>query len=74
MYHIVNKEKHCQMCTCPVQFDFTILFCTHFCKNKKPSNILGISGQWKMMSDFNTSHGKMFDFVSFPLFGCTLVI
>ena len=28
----------------------------------------------KIMSDLNTSHGKMSDFVSFPLFGFTLVI
>ena len=28
----------------------------------------------KMVSDLNMSHGKMFDFVSFPLFGFTLVI
>ena len=27
-----------------------------------------------MMSDLNISHGKMSDFVSFPLFGFTLVI
>ena len=27
-----------------------------------------------MMSDLNMSHGKMFDFVSFPLLGFTLVI
>ena len=27
-----------------------------------------------MTSDLNMSHGKLFDFVSFPLFGLTLVI
>ena len=27
-----------------------------------------------MVSDFNMFHGKMSDFVSFPLFGFTLVI
>ena len=27
-----------------------------------------------MVSDLNMSHGKMFDFVSFPLFGFTLII
>ena len=27
-----------------------------------------------MVSDLNMSHGKMSDFVSFPLFGFTLVI
>ena len=27
-----------------------------------------------MTSDLNVSHGKMSDFVSFPLFGFTLVI
>ena len=27
-----------------------------------------------MESDMNMSHGKMFDFVSFPLIGSTLVI
>ena len=28
----------------------------------------------KIMSDLNMSHGKMFDFISFSLFGFTLVI
>ena len=37
-------------------------------------NILVFCDQWKMMSDLNISHGKMSDFVSFPLLGFTLVI
>ena len=35
-------------------------------------NILVFCDQWKMISDLNTSHGKIF--VSFPLFGFTLVL
>ena len=37
-------------------------------------NILLFCDQWKMMSDFNISHEKMSDFVSFPLFKFNLVI
>ena len=37
-------------------------------------NILIFCDQWKMMSDSNLCHGKMFDFVSFPFCGFNLVI
>ena len=37
-------------------------------------NILLFSNQWKIMSNLNMLHGEMSDFVSFPLFGFTLVI
>ena len=37
-------------------------------------NILVFYNQWKLMSDLNMSRGKMSDFVSFPLYGLTLVI
>ena len=37
-------------------------------------NILVFCDQWKEMSDLNTSHEKMSDFVSIPLFGFTVVI
>ena len=36
-------------------------------------NILVFCNQWKMMSDLNVTHGKMYDFVSLPFFGFTLV-
>ena len=35
-------------------------------------NILVFCDQWKILSDLNMSHGK--NFVSFPLFGFTLVV
>ena len=37
-------------------------------------NILVLCDQQKMMSDLNLPKRKMFDFGSFPLIGCTLVI
>ena len=37
-------------------------------------NILVLHEQWKITSDLNMSHGKISDFVSFPLFRFTLVI
>ena len=36
--------------------------------------ILVFSAKWKMMSDLNKLHGKMSDFITFLLFGFTLVI
>ena len=41
---------------------------------KKNQNILVFYAQWKITSDLNISHEKMYDFVLFPLFGFTLVI
>ena len=37
-------------------------------------HILVFSDHWKTTSNLNSPYGKMFDFVSFPLFGFTLVI
>ena len=80
MYYFVNQEKYCQICKCPVWFYFTWLGFVYFCRRlKNPNyksqwNILVFYDQWKVMSDLNTSHGKMSDFVSIPLFGFTLVI
>ena len=37
-------------------------------------NILLFCDQWKMMSDLNMSQEKMSDFVSFSLFGLTVVM
>ena len=42
--------------------------------DKSRWDILLFYDQWKIMSDLNISHGNMSDFVSFPLFGFTLVI
>ena len=38
------------------------------------NTLLFLNKKKDMLSDFNMSHGKMSDFVSFPLFGFTLVI
>ena len=37
-------------------------------------NILVFSDQGKVISDLNVSHGKISDFLSFPLFVLTLVM
>ena len=42
--------------------------------DKSRWDILLFYDQWKIMSDLNICHGNMSDFVSFPLFGFTLVI
>ena len=61
-----------------VLFDFTSLYLfvlTFAMKEtncKSHWNILVFCDQWKILSDLNMSHGK--NFVSFPLFGFTLVI
>ena len=80
MYYFVNKEKYCQVCSCPVWLYFTLLDCAHFrdeiesANYKRHWNISVFYDQWKIMSDLNMSHGKMSNFVSIPLFGFTLVI
>ena len=80
MYYFVNKDKYCQIWTCLVWFYFTVLVFAHFCNEIEKFQLytslkcLVFYGQWKIMSDLNMSHGKMSDFVSFPLFGFTLVI
>ena len=64
----------------PFDFISLSLFALTFAMKLKDANyknhwnILVFSDQWKMMSDLNMSHGKMSDFVVFPLFGFTLVI
>ena len=68
----------CQICKCPVLFSF--LFVPTFAMKLQVANyeshwnILVFWDQSKMISDLNMSHGKMSDFVSFPLFGFNLVI
>ena len=82
MYYFVNKEKYCQICTCPAWFNFSLLVSDVFCNEiesesfnyKSHWNILVFCGQWKMMSNLYMSKGKISDFVSFQLFGFTLVI
>ena len=80
MYYFVNKDKYCQIWTCLVWFYFTVLVFVHFCNEIEKFQLytslkyLVFYGQWKIMSDLNMSHGKMSDFVLFPLFGFTLVI
>ena len=80
MHHILYKEKYCQICSCLLQFHFTLLVFAHFCNELKDSNykihwnILVFCHQWKMLSDLNASNGKMSEFVSFQLFGLTAVI
>ena len=80
MHNFLNKEKYCQICTCPLWFYFTLLDCVHFwneienCQLLKSLKYFSILWPMKIMSDLNMSLGKMSDFVSFPLFGFTLVI
>ena len=80
MYYFVNKEKYCQIRTFPMWFCFTYLYVLMFAMKLKCANynshwnILLFYDQWKILSDFNMSHGKMSDFVSFPLFEFILVI
>ena len=70
MYSTVNMKIYCHICTCPVWFHFTCL-CTLLRWNWK---ILVFYDQGKMMLDLNMSHKKKPGFVSFPLFGFTVVI
>ena len=80
MYYFVNKDKYCQIWTCLVWFYFTVLVFAHFCNEIEKFQLytslkcLVFYGQWKIMSDLNMSHGKMSDFVLFPLFAFTLII
>ena len=75
VHYFVNKEKYCQIYTCPVWLYFALLDCAHFAIRLKSANykshwnILVIYDQWKIMSDLNMSDGKASDFVSIPLFG-----
>ena len=80
MYHVVNKEKYCQICKYPVWFYFNLHVRAHFgneieiANYKSHLNVLTFYDQWNLMSDLNMCHGKMSDFISFPLFGLALVI
>ena len=80
VYYFENKEKCSQICICPRDFISIYLFVHNFAIKLKSanhiiySNILAIYDQSKIMSDLNMFHGKVSDFVSFPLFGFTLVM
>ena len=72
--------KYCQIAHAPFDFISFYLFMLTFAMKLKDTNYkshwnnLAFCDQWKMMSYFNMSHGKMSDFVSFPLVWFTLVI
>ena len=80
MHYFVNKEKYCQICICPVWFYFTILVDAHFCDGIERCQL------WKSLKfyiiltpvkndvRFEYAPWKISDFVSFALFGLTLVI
>ena len=76
----VNNEKYCQICTCSMWFYFTLLVCTHFCNEIEKCQLYKsfkyFSILWPMKNDvrFENVPWKICDFVSFPLFGLTLVI
>ena len=79
MYHAVNKEKKLLDL---LQFTFISLYLLLLTfemklKNTNNKSLLNISAfcdQWKMMPNLNMSHEKMSNYVSFSLFGFTVVI
>ena len=80
MYYFVNKKNAARFAHVLCDFISLYLIVVTFAMRLKSDNhkshwnILVFYDQWKIMSDLNMSHGTMSDFVSFPLFGFTLVI
>ena len=80
MYYLGNKETYCQIFTCPVWFYFTLIVCAHFCNEiercqvKKSLKCFSILRPVKNHVRFEYEQWKISDFVSFLLFGFTLVI
>ena len=80
MYFFVNKEKYCQIFTCPVWFYFTLLVCAYF-RNEmeryqlwKSLKRFSILGPMKNDVRFNYVLWKISYFVSFTLLGFVLLI
>ena len=80
MYYFVNNKNTARFAH--VLWDFIYFFllhCVQFCNEtekcqlEKSLKYFSISQPMKIMLDLNMSHRKMFDFVSFLLFGFTLV-
>ena len=76
--YFANKGKYVRFPNVPFYFNFCL--CSLLQWNCKVANyeshwnILVFWDRSKVISDLNMSHGKMSDFVSFPLFRFTLVI
>ena len=80
MRYFLTRKNTVRFAYVPCDFISLYLFVLTFPMKLKDTNykshwnIFVFYNQWKMMSDMNMSHGKMSDFVSFPLLGFILVI